>query len=437
VETIAFFYIALVYKMPKRYGPKKRGYAKKKSTGRRRLQPGPIGGMVIAGGAKLIQKGFSRFRQRRADATTAAFKKAKRNVQNRIAQSDNITTAKAVVIGKQRVPSFQEQVSRTVRPPLVFKRNYAFSAECPSGRKAMFSMRINAMTPEDLNNDLTSYKSSMFSDTGNPDLQVAQQGERDNAQFYVDKLVEKIQMVNSSSNSITGKIHLFAYKRDSGSTYGLTNAIIDPINMLMYYSTQALSTIATGAGNESFPGNGWFFNASGGNSGINYSAIHNMPGSTINTAGSCGFFDPALGFGSPQVKDGINFWFRKVGISTSFSLKPGQQVNSSFVFNDLPIINREEQAQYIFISGVSYIAVVEFQAGIVGDSQEGVGNNVISTGSCQLSVIRENTRTLGMKNTLRSKVVLQTAPLAQIAVANQVIINSDTGVGLSGAVIDA
>jgi len=38
---------------------------------------------------------------------------------------------------------------------------------------------------------------------------------------------------------------------------------------------------------------------------------------------------------------------------------------------------------------------------------------------------------------LRSKTVLQTAPLTQILIGNQVIINSDTGVGLSGAVIDA
>jgi len=425
---------------PKRFRKK----SAPKTGPRRRLQPvaataatGVIGPMVLAAGGKLIRKGFSRYRAQKALAHNAAYGRAKRNFKSRVAESDNITTAKPVVVGKQRVISFQEKVSRTVRPPLVFKRNYGFSAECPSGRKAMFSIRINAMTADDLNNDLTSYKSSMFSDTGNPDLQVAQNGERDNAQFYVDKLVEKIQMVNSSSNSITGKIHLFAYKRDSGSTYGQTGALLDPINMLMYYSTQALSTVATGAGNESNVGNGWAFQAGGGNNGLNYLAGHNMPGSSINGSGSCGFLDPALGFGSPQVKDGINFWFRKVGTTSSFSLKPGQQFNSSFVFNDLPIINREEQAQYIYIAGVTYIAIVEFQGGIVGDSTAISGDGIISTGTAQLSVIRENHRTLGMKNYLRSKTVLQTAPLAQILVGNQVIINSDTGVGLSGAVIDA
>jgi len=432
VETIAFFYIALVYKMPKKFGPKKRAT----KSGRRRLQPA-IAPMVAAGATALLKRGYKRLAKRRSDTAAGTFNKAKRNVQNRIAQSDNITTAKTVVVGKQRQISFQEKVSRTVRPPLLFKRNYAFSAECPSGRKAMFSIRINAMTSDDLNTDLTTYKSSLFSDTGTADGQISTQAERDNAQFYVDKHTEKIQMVNSSSNAITGKVHLFAYKRDSGTTYATSGVIFDPINMLMYYSTQALSTVAVGLGNEAFIGNGWAFQNGGGNNGLNWAGQHNMPGSTINASGSTGFFDPALNFSSPQVKDGINFWFRKVGTSSSFSLKPGQQFNSSFKFQDLPIINREEQSQYVFIAGVCYIAVVEFQAGIVGDSTAITGDNVISTGTCQLSVIRENQRMLGMKNTLRSKVVLQTAPLTQIAIANQVIINSDTGVGLSGAVIDA
>jgi len=107
------------------------------------------------------------------------------------------------------------------------------------------------------------------------------------------------------------------------------------------------------------------------------------------------------------------------------------------LFNDLPIISREEQAEFVHIKGVSYSIVVEFQGQMVGSAEATVGNNVISTGSCQLSVIRESQRVLGLKNYLRSKILLQTAPLTQIAIGNQVILNSDTGVALSGAVIDA
>jgi len=74
---------------------------------------------------------------------------------------------------------------------------------------------------------------------------------------------------------------------------------------------------------------------------------------------------------------------------------------------------------------------------MVGDSTVTTGNNVLTLGSCQLSVIRESQRVLGLKNYLRSKILLQTAPLASVAIANQVIINSDTGVALSGTVLDA
>jgi len=82
--------------------------------------------------------------------------------------------------------------------------------------------------------------------------------------------------------------------------------------------------------------------------------------------------------------------------------------------------------------------VVEFQAGIVGSNEGlGVGDGKISIGSGQLSVVRESLRTIGMKNTLRSKVCLQTAPLATIGEANQQTINPDTGVVDFGAEFDA
>jgi len=74
---------------------------------------------------------------------------------------------------------------------------------------------------------------------------------------------------------------------------------------------------------------------------------------------------------------------------------------------------------------------------MVGSAVATTGNNIISTGTGQLSVIRESQRVLGLKNYLRPKITLQTAPLATIATADQVIINADTGVQLSGAQVDA
>jgi hypothetical protein len=78
--------------------------------------------------------------------------------------------------------------------------------------------------------------------------------------------------------------------------------------------------------------------------------------------------------------------------------------------------------------------VVEFQSGIVGDST--ALSSAVSTGTGQLSVIREYTRTLGLKNISKSKIVMVTAPLATISDATQQIINSDTGILDIGVDID-
>ena len=160
-----------------------------------------------------------------------------------------------------------------------------------------------------------------------------------------------------------------------------------------------------------------------------------MPGASNNVSGSTMTCDPAFSLFAPHIKSRMNFWFRPVK-TTSFALKPGQQINQDFIFNDLPVLHRELQ-EYTHIAGISYSIVCEFIGGIVGDSTAVTGNGIISTGTCQLSVIRESTRILGLKNYLKSNVVLQTAPLVQIGIGNQVIINADTGVALSGTVIDA
>lgn len=416
--------------MPRKFAKKGLKKPKSKSAPRRRLQPALA---ITAGGVALGKAAYNRYRKRMQAEADGKLLRAKRSTQNRIAQSDNITTAAAVVVGTQSPRSFAEKVSAVDRPPLVFKRNYQFSAECASGRKAFFCMNVNQMTSEDLLTDITSYKSTQYTDGIATDSTVSGNGLTDNARFYIDSHKEFIKMVNSSSNSVTGKITLWCHKRDTDGAYD--SALINPINLMQYYSTNARSLTTNGLGGEQTVGNGFTFNTS--TAGSNYTSIYNMPGSSLNATGVTASTDPSLTPSSRQIKDRVGFWFRQVGKPTTFSLKPGQQINSSYVFNlDKNKIMREQQ-DFVHIAGISYSIVVEFEGGIVGDSTAVTGDGIISTGSAQLSVIRENQRVLGVESKYRSKIVLQTAPLTQIAIANQVIINSDTGVGLSGAIVDA
>jgi len=411
----------------------KKMFGKKKVKGRRRLQPAASTVAAALGAGKVIKRAYNNYKARQTKAANARALAARTNFRNRLEGSDNITTAKAVIIGTQRPIGFQEKVSRTIRPPLLFKRNYGFSAESTSGRKAMFSMDINTVNNTDLQVDLTTYKNSFYTDTTFASGVQQANSAGDGTRFYVDKHTEKIQMVNSSTNSLTGKIHLIAHRRDVAGSYD--GALLNPVNMLMYYSTVTPASQVADIGGSQTVGNGWVF-TNGGTATVNYNASHQMPGSSLNSAGACAFMDPMLSFSSSHVKQGWNYWFRKVSTS-DFSLKPGQQFNSSFIFNDLPVFTREEQISYTHLAGISYSVVVEFQSGIVGDATVTTGDNVVSIGTAQLSVIRESTRMLGVKNTLRSKILLQTAPLATIAINQQVIINSDSGDAQVSQFVDA
>jgi len=345
--------------------------------------------------------------------------------------SDNITTVKSTIIGKRRPLTFDEKVARVDRPPILFKRNYEFNAEGISGRKTWFSFEFNIMNGNDLGADLQTYKAQQYTDTATADATVAfpTGASSDGSKFYVDYLSEKLQLVNSSSNSMIGKIHLFAHKRDSDGNYSTLNVPVTPINLMMYYSTNRLPLQTTAL--EAVVGNGWKFDTA--TSGSNYLSSYNMPGSSIHPATVTAQTDFALSPSSPHIADSLNFWFRKVD-TFDFNLKAGQQINKTYIFNDLQNIMREEQSDYLHLANVSYSCVVEFRGGIVGTT--GASTSDVSTGISQLSVMRESKRQIGIKNKLKSKVYLITASPTIITQANQQIINPDAGTQLTGAQTD-
>ena len=408
----------------KKYVPK----AKKAPKGRRRLQLGRVATAAVSAGTGQFMKRAANdaYDSIMGKVKTVSPKVARRNYNSRLSNTDNIFTARPIIIGKSRVPSFQERVAATVRPPLYFKRNYQFSAECGSGRKGFFTMNINTMDSNDLLADITTYKSAMTTDTLTGDTTISANGLNDNAQFYVESHREVIKMVNSSSNAVIGKIHLFQHKRDTDSSYD--GAGINPVNLMMYYTANSTSSNVVPAGGIT----GFAFtNTTASSTG--YATVFNMPGSSLNSAQTlCASTDTTLSPTSGFISERMNFWFKKLSTS-DFSLKPGQQLNSSFILHlDNNKIYRELQ-KFVHLAKISYSIVVEFQAGIVGDS---LTANLVSTGTGQLSVIRENQRVLGLENKLKRKIMLQTAQLTDIANAQQTTINPDTGVTDTGVDLD-
>lgn len=404
-------------------------YLKKPRKGGRRLG-GSGSGRKVGGGlvgaaidlAPRVAEGYQRVKAHRAGKKYRS--KAVRSVMRSegLSAADNIVFLPMTNIGTPRKPSFAEKVARVERPPILFKRNFQFSAEAASGRKAWFNINLNHYS-NDINTDISTYKQSLTTDTTSTDVTYTDLQFYDRQRFYIDYMSTKLQLMNSSTNALTGKLHLFAFKRDAKANY-VSTVPINPINLMMYYSTFARPLGALG-NYEGTVGNGWMFDTSTANN--SYTANINMPGSSINSTGACAHTDLALGPSSTHVKDSIGFWFRKVS-EQSFSLKPGQQCNKIIKFHDLAEIYRE-QLDLEFFAGISFCVCVEFQGQLVGGSDT---TDVVSTGSAQLSVIREDIRILGQKNGLKSKVMLQTSPLTKIANASQVIINPDAGTQLTG-----
>jgi len=426
----------------------KKGKKVARKGGRRRLQP--AGGMEFQplqpakNIARLGVKAVKAVGKRVGSAwrggrkrVTKAF--AQRNFNARVAQADNITNAPSFKIGVPRKISFEEKVSRVTHPPVVVKRNFQWSAECSSGRKAFFQFPINSMstgTEGLLYFDAITGYNGLTTNTATVDPTLITSGIINNQQkIYVDYLSEKLQMVNSGSNAIKGKVTLYGYKRDANFQYGNSTALITPINMMMYASTSSL--VQLNVAQEQTVGNGWAFDAvSGASLGLNWGQNYNCPGSTLNPVnGFCAQTDLQLDVLNTHISDFTGYFFSKVR-EFDFALKPGQQLDHYTIMNDLPVLSRQSTAD-TYIKGISFYLVVSFQAGIVGDATVTTGDNVVSTGSAQLSCILEEKRILGTHGKMKAQVVMRTAPLTQIAKSSQYIINPDTGVADTGYDDDA
>jgi len=422
------------FKKGKKLGRRPRKVARRRLAVPEPDSPPPYSpGRPIRNGIRLIRGGYRRARQfitgRRR--ITKAF--AQRNFNSRLQSADNIITAPAFIVGKPRAPSFEEKVSKVTHPPVIFKRQYAWSAEGLSGRKSMFGIPINnlnaGVSGGNLYDDVMTTNSARMStntSTADPTI-IFNNDHRTQQSYYVDYQSCKLRVSNSGSNSCTGKITLLAYKRDCDGTFTNSGVPLSPINMMMFaQSLNANVNYAQGA--EASITNGYMFNNT--SSGYDYDANYDMPGSALNSSGVCANMDPGLHIFSPQIKDLTGYYYRPVK-QHSFSLKPGQQFNISTLFHDLPIIKRQA-IDMTYLKGVSHYLVVEFEGQVVGDATVISGDNIVSTGSTQLSCIYEEKRMVGVHGKLRAQLYMGTNPLAVINKASQVIINPDTGVTDTG-----
>lgn len=411
-------------------------------TGRRRLQ-GKVAAAsgvadtvfkVIKHGTRLYSAGKKAYNYWNKNKTVS-FKKASHLKTVRLQQSDNITNLQSFKYGTPRQIGFNEKVDRIAHPPVIFKRQYAWSSECTSGRKGWMQIPLNKLTTSgllygDLYEDAINSVNRLTTDTSNVDPTLLTSSQATIGKVYIDYLSEKLRMVNSGTNSLNVTLSLYGYKRDCDSYFANVNVPMTPINLMMLASTNNLSNYSP-LGYDQTVGNGWEFDTT--TSGVNMIANYDMPGSSVNTGGASAQTDPSLKVLSSHINELTGYYLKELN-SIDFSLKPGQEVNHYTIFNDMANIVRNNQ-DMTYLKGISHYLVISFQAGIVGDA---IANNVVSTGSGQLSCILEEKRIIGTRGRNNNgKIFMATPPLAGILNANQFTINPDSGVADTGYEEDA
>jgi len=331
-------------------------------------------------------------------------------------------------IGKPRKSTFREKVMSVHFPPVNFNSKWTFQMECLSG--CVSACQIPILNKTLLDPIVAQWSSNMTSDRASvliPTLAVNDGISNDQYSIMIHSYKARLRFYNSSTNTLRARVVWYKPKSDLDSTYesfGLHSN--NPLNQLMIASNGAQPINAV---IPPLVGNGLIFD--GATPGANYSADYNHAGHPIvgsNTTSSSSvntvaYLDPSLVPGSPQVRRHFSNFYTTLK-SEEFNLEPGNQYNTSVSLMGKLVSNIYDDTEITIRKACTIIGVVYVLGQIVFHDVE--GDSTISTGSSQLSVMREDTcraQPVFLKKEVRLNL---TNPYGQILEENQAIINTDT-----------
>ncbi len=412
----------------------KRRKTVRKSTNRRRLMPSAG---ALATGAFIYYAGKKYFEGQKGYNMALAKK-------NKIRQRANLDVAKNIVqfnpaglsIGKAKPKSLKEKLNEELNKTLYFRQTHAYKINGDSGRMNWFQSA--SLTGATLLNMVNKVKDSE-TDTGtaNPiiaDPTVAVGSNGVPQQFYkydVDYNSVGYQLMNSSTNSLQGVIMWVKPKRELTSVFPGTTVPVRPVNIFAMSVNSAIPTQ-----NVYNPTNYTQSAVTAGfitsNLALDYVRGGNT-GTTNNTGDNVLELDVGLKPSSSCVSNIFDYYFDIVK-STDFDLSPGQQSEFWLKQYDCSILDFQA-LQYDSIPGVTMYCMIGIKGQMVGTSATTGDVNLISTGSCQLSIIETHKTIIKAHNVKAPKIWnfindgTESAPagiLAQIADASQEIINDET-----------
>jgi hypothetical protein len=336
-----------------------------------------------------------------------------------------------LIIGKARKSTFDERIKRVLNPPMSFNSKWTFQMDCDSGRVS--AIEIPILTQPLLKPIINNIFTNGVSDTAalDPNMAVKDSDASNQYSAMIEHYKSRIKCYNSSTNTLRCRVVWYKPRRDLSADYqNYGPNTHSPINLLMLASNfaQAIQpTLAVGVGS------GLVFDASTAGSNYNANYAHGgqtVIGSTTTTTGitnTVALLDPTLVPGSPQVRHFFNHFYKTLK-SEEFVLEPGNQFDTSLTMKNKIISNQFDDDDTTYKTSCTVFGVVYVIGQIVTSDGSGLigATGYISTGSSQVSFMREDTCTMRPIITKRRVRINMTDPYVIIADSEQQIINDET-----------
>jgi len=341
--------------------------------------------------------------------------------------SATIRNSGGVKIGKPRRSTFREKVMSVSYPPVNFNSKWTFQMDNQGGVVTAASIPI--LTKELLDPIVAQVYGNLVSDnaavTSLPTMGANDNVDSQQYSIMIHSYKSFIKMYNSSTNTLRGRVVWYQPTKDmDGQLESFGVHTHSPINTLMLASNQAQ------ADNQPYTLGGTIFDNV--TAGANYTANYHHAGWPIvganTTAGqnvnTVAHLDPSLVPGSPQVRRFFSkFW--KTLKSEDFVLEPGNQFNTSVTMMGKMVSNLYDDAGMIHMKACTVIGVIYCIGQMVFSDLSTDGT--ISTGSSQLSVMREDICKVQPRFLKKEARFNLTNPYLSISTAQQAKINDESG----------
>lgn len=391
---------------------------------------------LVEAGIKTVQWLSSQFpgmngKRKPLKRISGLIKRGNRLIRRELAPANpaEIKGSPGLVIGTYKKLSMADKIKSIITPPTMFNAKWTFNMDCQSGTVTACSIPIlTQQLAAPLYNQLFS---NLLSDVGGvaiPPTVTSNPTFEDQYQVMINSYKSNYRFYNSSTNTLRCRLVWYKPKVDMDDQYlGFGANTTDPINMLMLASNAAAASVPI----HSLAQSGLSFDTT--SAGSNYNASYHHAGAAIDptlggttfgtNTNTVAYLDATLVPGAPQVRKMFSSFWTTLK-SEEFTLQPGNQYNTSVRMRNRVMKNGYQDTSVRHRKDATVIGVVYVIGQIVFNQSD--LNQTISTGSSQLSVMREDTCSLRPMLTKRVTRVNLSNPYQRIDSADQAKINTES-----------